>query len=94
MTLKQWFQEHGFTGKPDIRESENCYRNSDTNINFIRLPKEVNGFNFMIISENLLADSRADKSALKEGDVVYDEEFGWHVQRQDSTKASDLEFDW
>lgn len=94
MTLKDFFQANGFTGKPDIRESQNCYADSDVNINYIRLPKEVNGFSFMIISENLLADTRTDKSALAKGDVVFDEEYGWHAQRPDSTKVSDLEFDW
>ena len=94
MTLKEFFSNHGWTGKPDLRESESCYADSDININYIRLPEEVRGFNYMIISQNLLADARSDKNALKEGEVVYDDEFGWHCQRPDTTKASDLEFDW
>ena len=94
MTLKEFFKDNGFTGKPDIRKSESCYEGSDENIRYIRLPKDVDGFNFMVISENGYAKAREDKKNLAELDVVYDEEYGWHAQLPDSTEADDLDFDW
>jgi hypothetical protein len=94
MTLRDFYREHGFNSKPDIRVSQQCYENSSENIQYIRLPKPVDGFNFCIISENGVKKAREDKANLKELEMSYDSEYGWHAQLPDTSEKSDLEFDW
>ena len=95
MTVKEFFQENGFQSKPDIRVSNTqCYQGTDESVQYIRLPKAVQGFNFMIISRNALKQCKEDPKALKDLETSYDETYGWHAQVQDSSAKSDLNFEW
>ena len=95
MTVKEFFQENGLQGKPDIRVSnKECYQGSDEHVQYIRLPKAVKSFNFMVISRNALKKCKEDPKVLKNLETSYDETYGWHAQVSDSSAKSDLNFEW
>lgn len=94
MTVKEFFKENGFQGKPDIRVSTKCYEGSDENVQYIRLPKAVQGFNFMVLSQNAIENCKEDPKVLKDLETSYDETYGWHAQMPDLSKKSDLNFEW
>lgn len=95
MTFKQWFSEVAKeSGLPDIRKSASCYDDSEERIQYARLSKSVNGFNFVTLSKSIVEKTKEDKSALAKADVVFDPDYGWKAQMPDSTEKSDLEFEW
>ena len=92
-TLKDFFNDHLILSKPDIRISNNCYEGTTVPIQYIRLPKEIKGFNFMVMSFNSLKEIERNPSIFPELEVKFDIEYGWHVQMPGPPK-SDLDFEW
>ena len=98
MTVKEFFQTNGIAGKPEVHFADTCYKDAagqltDTTIQYVRLPKPVEGFNFMTLSLNAVKAKTENKSAWKKLDVVFDE-YGWKIQMPDSNPICTEEIDW
>ena len=95
MTVKGFFEEYGFKGKPDVRVANDAhYKDSDEPVQYIKLPKPVQNFNCMILSKNAVNLCKEDPKAFRNLETSYDETYGWHAQVQDSSAKSDLNFEW
>ena len=94
MTVEEFFNANGLS-KIDMRESDSCYKDSnnemtDVPIQYLRLEKPVEGFNFMTMSLNAVKACTEDPDAGMDLEVTLDEDYGWKIQVPDSSKKSSL----
>ena len=99
MTLKEFFAVNKLSMKDiTFKESPSTYKDAegkDTGeiIQYWRLSKPVEGFNFMTLSLNAVKAFRDNPKAGKDLEVSLTDDYGWKIQVADSNPNSHMKFD-
>lgn len=89
MNVVQFFKDNNLDPTVQVRESSDCYAESDTHILYIRLSKAVGDLNqeYLVMSRHAAEDLKEGKLKLAELDVTVNEDGLHGLIRPDTTKV-------